>query len=791
MWVYHPESKRFVFRPVSYVPGLYKIFDEILVNAADNKQRDLSMNRLQVDINPSTNEISVWNNGQGIPIVYHREHQMYVPELIFGHLLTGSNFNDHDAQKKMTGGRNGYGAKLANIFSTRFSIDTQNDGTRYRQVFSNNMTCTAPPEITSSCSKSSEDYTCITFQPDLDKFNMQHFDDDILALFQKRVIDLAGICQPLDVVLNHEPVNVQNFQDYVRLYQNTSESEPIFEKTTAKNNRWKIGCAVSDEGYQQVSFVNSICTIKGGQHVNYITDQIVSRVLQHTKRRSKDSEIKPSYIKNHLSVFVSAMIENPAFDSQTKETLTTRVSSFGSKPVLSEAFLKQIEKSGLVDRIVHFAKYREEAELRQRLNAKGNSASQNGQKSKHLMGITKLDDANFAGMPNKECTLILTEGDSAKALAISGLSVIGRDYYGVFPLKGKFLNVREASHRMILQNDEVQHLVSILGLEFGKVYTDTSALRYSKLMIMADQDHDGSHIKGLVINFIQYFWPSLFQQNGFMNEFITPIVKASRGRDQVSFYSLPEFHAWKSLHEERELKKWTTKYYKGLGTSSAQEAKAYFSDLPTHQIRFHYHSPSDGSTKDPDTDAIDMAFSKKRVEDRKEWLRAHDPEPRGQDGAKIAPTNDDDDDSTGEILPKAMSYETFVNQELILFSMADNVRSIPHVLDGLKPTQRKILFACFKRNLKQEMKVAQLAGYVAEHAAYHHGEMSLTSTIINMAQTFVGSNNNIHFLTPSGMFGSRLMGGKDAASARYETMSDFLWDWMYSSHIIWICKYYE
>ena len=98
--------------------------------------------------------------------------------------------------------------------------------------------------------------------------------------------------------------------------------------------------------------------------------------------------------------------------------------------------------------------------------------------------------------------------------------------------------------------------------------------------------------------------------------------------------------------------------------------------------------------------------------------------------------------------------------------MADNVRSIPSVMDGLKPGHRKILFACFKRNLKSEIKVAQLAGYVAEHSAYHHGEQSLCATIIGLAQNFVGSNN-INLLEPVGQFGTRLQGGKDAASPRY------------------------
>lgn len=147
-------------------------------------------------------------------------------------------------------------------------------------------------------------------------------------------------------------------------------------------------------------------------------------------------------------------------------------------------------------------------------------------------------------------------------------------------------------------------------------------------------------------------------------------------------------------------------------------------------------------------DLIDMAFAKKRVDERKEWLKNF------QKGTYV------------DYGVEKMSYDNFINKELILFSVADNQRSIPCFVDGLKPSQRKVLFSCFKRNLRKEIKVAQLAGYVAEHSAYHHGEASLNSTIVGMAQNFVGSNN-VNFLYPSGQFGTRIMGGKDASSARY------------------------
>ncbi|OQR97211.1 DNA topoisomerase II [Thraustotheca clavata] len=723
MWVFDEEEKKMVNKKITFCPGLYKIFDEIIVNACDNKQRDKSMDTLKVTFDQETGAISVWNNGRGIPVVEHKEHKVYVPELIFGHLLTGSNFDDN--KKKTTGGRNGYGAKLANIFSTEFIVETANreDGKRYRQVFKKNMSVKEEPKITSWSKK---DFTCITFTPDFTRFQMTGLDSDIIALFKKRVYDIAGVTdKSLSVYLNEEKIDVKTFPQYVEMY---NPQEVVFDKP---DERWHVGIGISDDGFQQVSFVNGICTTKGGQHVNYIADQIATKLSATIKKKNKGDPVKPALIKNHLFIYMTALIDNPAFDSQTKETLTTRANAFGSTFTLSDKFLKQVEKSSLVERILSFAKFKQTADLKK---------AAGGGKKKRLQGISKLDDANFAGSAKSHmCTLILTEGDSAKALAMSGLSVVGRDYYGVFPLRGKLLNVREAAHSAIVKNEEVTNIVKILGLEYNKKYESTKNLRYGHLMIMADQDHDGSHIKGLVINFIHNYWPSLLGLESFVQEFITPIIKATKGNRVQVFYTMPEYETWRqSTNNGRG---WDIKYYKGLGTSTAKEAKEYFSDLNTHQIAFTYE-------KEKDDDAIELAFSKKRIEDRKEWLRAFVP------GTYIDYSMED------------MGYSDFVNKELILFSMADNIRSIPSMVDGFKPSQRKVLFSCFKRNLKKEIKVAQLAGYVSEHSAYHHGEASLHGTIIGMAQDYVGSNN-LNLLSPNGQFGTRLQGGKDAASARY------------------------
>uniref|UniRef100_G1QMW9 DNA topoisomerase 2 n=1 Tax=Nomascus leucogenys TaxID=61853 RepID=G1QMW9_NOMLE len=745
MWVYD-EDVGINYREVTFVPGLYKIFDEILVNAADNKQRDPKMSCIRVTIDPENNIISIWNNGKGIPVVEHKVEKMYVPALIFGQLLTSSNYDDDE--KKVTGGRNGYGAKLCNIFSTKFTVETASREYKkmFKQTWMDNMGRAGEMELKPF---NGEDYTCITFQPDLSKFKMQSLDKDIVALMVRRAYDIAGSTKDVKVFLNGNKLPVKGFRSYVDMYlkdklDETGNSLKVIHEQV--NHRWEVCLTMSEKGFQQISFVNSIATSKGGRHVDYVADQIVTKLVDVVKKKNKGGvAVKAHQVKNHMWIFVNALIENPTFDSQTKENMTLQPKSFGSTCQLSEKFIKAAIGCGIVESILNWVKFKAQVQLNKKCSAV---------KHNRIKGIPKLDDANDAGGRNStECTLILTEGDSAKTLAVSGLGVVGRDKYGVFPLRGKILNVREASHKQIMENAEINNIIKIVGLQYKKNYEDEDSLktlRYGKIMIMTDQDQDGSHIKGLLINFIHHNWPSLLRHR-FLEEFITPIVKVSKNKQEIAFYSLPEFEEWKSSTPNH--KKWKVKYYKGLGTSTSKEAKEYFADMKRHRIQFKYSGPEDDA-------AISLAFSKKQTDDRKEWL-TNFMEDRRQRKLLGLP----EDYLYGQTTTY-LTYNDFINKELILFSNSDNERSIPSMVDGLKPGQRKVLFTCFKRNDKREVKVAQLAGSVAEMSSYHHGEMSLMMTIINLAQNFVGSNN-LNLLQPIGQFGTRLHGGKDSASPRY------------------------
>jgi len=724
----------FLYKEIEFQPGLMQIIEEILVNAFDNRSRIIQKKLagikglkqstyIKVNVDKATGEISICNDGEGIDVVIHPKEGVYVPELIFGKLLSSGNYKKEE--KKITGGKNGYGAKLTNIFSTKFTVETADRKRKihFIQEFSKNMSERQAPEITEKYT--GEIYTKITFTPDYKIFGCSGLTDQLIALIEKRTYDMVACSSgELKMWFNGVEVGASSFDDYISMYVGEQERAVI-----RVNERWEIATTLANNhSFEQVSFVNGINTDRGGRHVDYITKQITAGAVEYIKKKKK-VDIREDVIKSNIFVFISAIIENPSFDSQTKNTLTTTKSNFGSDCAVPDKFIEDLCNSGLMERAIALSEFRDKQLL----------TKTDGKKIKRILDIPKLDDARFAGTKRSgECTLILTEGDSAKATAVAGVSVLenGRDFYGIFPLRGKLLNTRDKSEKDIVANAEIANIKKIIGLQEGKDYKDTSELRYGRVMFMTDADLDGSHIKGLGINFIDHSWESLIKIDGFLTTLLTPILKATKGKKVLNFYTQPAFEEWAEAHAGA--KGWSVKYYKGLGTSTPAEAKEYFRDFKI----VHYHW--DTETKD----SIDKAFNADRADDRKIWLTAYDHK-------LILDLNQN-----------RVSYTDFINKDLIHYSNADNIRSIPSICDGLKPSQRKVMYCCFKRNLKTEIKVSQLSGYISEHGAYHHGEVSLQGTIINMSQNFCGANN-INLLVPQGQFGTRLQGGKDAAAPRY------------------------
>jgi len=733
-WVFDAAKGKMVYRSCAFNPGFYKLFDEIIVNARDALIRSAEHGRTPIkhlDVNVQQTDsgltISVENDGDGIPVEMHPTEKVYVPEMIFGHLLTSGNYNKEE--EKIVGGKNGYGAKLTNIFSHVFTVETRSSkhGLKYSQTWRNHMLTCEKASVKKDAAKG---FVRITYQPDLSRFVGLKI-DEMLHVLHTRTLELAALAgKEVKVTWNGETVATNTFEKFVRLF--VKDNAVLAHERCS--DRWEVAAVLTRRLFEDedsaadekhVSFVNAVNTKKGGKHVDTVVKHVLGDFCELAAKKKK-LDIKVSQLKDSVMFFVNSTIVNPAFDSQTKECLTTPAAKFGSVFKSAGKLVEGLVKIGLL----------EEAQSILDAKAVKDAKKSDGRKRTTLRGMPKLVDALWAGSSKSgECTLILTEGDSAATSAITGLKVVGREAWGVFPLKGKMLNVRDVSADKFSKNEELTAIKKILGLEQGKVYKDLKSLRYGRVMVMADQDLDGSHIKGLLMNLFHAEWPSLLK-TGFVCSLMTPLLKATKRSEVRSFFSQGEFDSWKAGGGTNG---WTLKYYKGLGTSTPEEAQEWFRAL--HEIKYQWDGQTDES--------LSLAFSKKRADDRKKWLAGYDPKRLLTVGAG-----------------GAVDYSRFIHDELIHFSNADNIRSLPHLIDGLKPSQRKILFGCLKRGLTSEVRVAQLAGYVSEHAAYHHGEASLTGAITSMAQTFVGANN-INLLAPIGQFGSRLMGGKDAASPRY------------------------
>jgi DNA topoisomerase-2 len=720
--VFLRDGDSFKATTIPFNPGFYKLIDELLVNAHDHairlRQKKSENPVKSIKIGCNSTHFGIMNDGEPIDVAEHPEHKVWIPQMIFGELLTSANYNKDE--KKLVGGKNGYGVKLVNIFAKEMAIEVidQPRGLTYSQLFKNNMTEIEKPVIKKSKHKS---VVSVGWAPDFARFGMTEISPEMQKLIERRVYDLAmTLGKEVKVTFNDEAVKCRSLIDYAKGF---GCDTVVYE---SPNDRWHIAIADSPTDKQfAMSFVNGIWTSKNGTHVDAVTSQVVNHVVEYLETKKK-LKVKPGLVRDNLAVFVTSMIENPSFTSQTKETLTTKPSAFGSSPKLSDDTLKKIvSKLSLVTTIM---------EAQSAKDAKDNSKT-DGKKQSRITGIPKLDDAVLAGTKDSaKCTLILTEGDSAKAMALSGLTQDQRKTFGVYPLKGKVLNVKDTSDSKVEQTKEIAELKKILGLTSGKKYTDVKDLRYGSIMIMTDQDLDGSHIRGLLINLFHELWHELIAIPGFLTYMATPIVKATKGRETRVFYSQYEYEQWREAEGKTG---WKVKYYKGLGTSTRDEAKDYFAKV--NAVKFDYTVESDP--------AIDLAFNKQRADDRKEWLKTYDP-------AALVPAGN------------KVKYDEFVHKDLIHFSYYNLERSIPSVMDGLKTSQRKILYAAFKRNLTQEIRVAQFAGYVSEHTGYHHGEASLNETIVGMAQDFMGANN-LAWLVPQGQFGTRIQGGKDAASPRY------------------------
>ena len=592
------EDEKFVKTSFSYIPAFIKIFDEIVSNSVDESKVNKSLNTIVVTANKLTGEISVYDNG-GIPVEINKQTKMYIPVMLFSSLRAGSNFDDTEQRDKA--GLNGVGSTLSNIFSLQFKVTTSDGTNQFYQMFSENMRRRTQPLITAS----KKNFTEISFIPDFSRFSLTGLDDIHLKLLEKRCIDLAACNPNVKISFNGVTYKFKTFKEYIDLYTTDALME--------KSEHWEIGFAPSSNGFQQVSFVNSTETKDGGTHVDYITSQVIQELRVLIKKKHK-VDIKPSDIKNHLSVFINATIYNPSFKSQTKEELISVSKEFGTSHTVSEKTIKALFQSEVVASILDWIDKKQQAEEKAELRKLNKNLS--------TAKILKLIDAKSRNERDK-CVLGIYEGQSA----LSAVKIFRvPEFFGAFPLRGKFLNVNELKNSEIIKNEEVVNLMGSLGLRLGEdafeyhqgrdisiklldhagIIIDNedelflnnkwqiaktiphisdglkikfndfihrkrilkNNLRYGKIYIYTDSDQDGNSICALLINFFAKFWPELFEQERIFHV-QTPIIVSKKGKDTLSFYNMTDFKKW----EDKNLKGWVHEYKKGLAALEDDEYK--------------------------------------------------------------------------------------------------------------------------------------------------------------------------------------------------------------------------
>ena len=726
-----------VHKEITIIPALERLFVEAMSNAIDNKWRSEQHNTpcsmIRVTIDEETGLTTVWNDGLSIPIKKNEE-SVWIPQMIFGELLSGSNFNDTEA--RYTSGRNGIGIKAVNIFSKQFSVECVDPerGLIYKQTWKDNMYSVGKPSVRKKSNATG--YTKVSWVPDFAYFKQNGYSTDLIGVLTRHVYDTAMITG-LKLYLNKQKIPIRQFKDYPKLFM--SEDDATKECLVIETPSLSLAIIPSHDGFRHRGYVNGIHTLLGGTHIDATVNMVFKPLLEEVrKKRGISSKLSLRDLKSHFMVFVNCLAPNPTFATQSKEKMTApklsiKLDAKEWSPLLRWSFIDRLKEQASVDEV---------------------GILQQSERTRGYTVIPGYDRANKAGTKySDKCSLILCEGLSAKTYAMTGIQnginfggevgeLKGRDWFGIMPLRGKLLNVRNASKTSIANNREITNLIQALGLKYGVDYskdTHFKTLRYGRVVLLCDSDVDGIHIESLVLNVFHYLFPSIMKRDGVFFRMMTPVMKIIYKNKPFRFYTMEDA---KKFMNGKSNSSMTVKYYKGLGTSNDKDIKETFGKKVVIYDETIQATP-----------AMNLAFDKKFAGERKEWLRV-----------PVTPVEFNQVSST--ICSKTLS--DFLTKELVLFSMDDCLRNLPSLYDGLKESQRKILYACFLKNMteKTSVKVAQLSGFVAEKTDYHHGEQCLQDTIIRMAQDYVGSNN-LPLLLKDGQVGTRLANGQDAASARY------------------------
>lgn len=750
----HPQRHvipRFGSSPVDFVsvtesPALLSLANELSANALDNQRRP--GDQKYIDYCWDGTSFTVANDGSALDVPAAGDPGESPVVLAFGTFRAGSNFDCAETGKKetlYTAGRNGIGVKGCGAFGT-LTVTVANvlDKRSVVARWEKNMAAVAVERPTAWKRKANR--TVVSWIPDYEHL---HASGEHMGLLTSWLAHNAALCAPssLKITYNGAVVRTRTPKDFcnalggtgpVALDTVTHEGVPVLRIAVAARDE-SLAASHEDTGLTY-GFVNATWC-PNGSHARLI-HSVVGKLIDdkaNSRRGVSDVHCTPGFLRQHAVIVATVLVENERFTTQTKTCLDTPVSSYGwPRWVPSKEFASSLERSPLVDRIIAALRDKNDADA-----AKATKVSA----SRHP-SFGKYEPALQRGL---DATLVACEGDSAANFVRSGLASVGKRKFGLYPLRGKFLNTRGLTARQVVENKEAMELMKILGLQLNTTYTTelVAKLPYGRLMVAADQDVDGSHIAGLVFNFIDTCAPSLLQvRPDYLSRFATSLIRVSLGKQEreIGFYSQTEYDAWCAQRRDEGRSLGKAKYFKGLGTSSAALAKEYFRELGKNHIIMRH-------TGEPSSEALDLAFNKRRADDRKAFL-----------------SNECVADAHVAYDREETTLETFVGDELLpQYALSTLRRAIP-ALDGFKEATRKVLFGARDLGLRGDegISVANAAGKIASHTNYHHRGTAMEDTIIGMAADFAGTGN-VNLLRPLGQFGTRYR--HTAASAAYPKVS--------------------
>jgi DNA topoisomerase-2 len=776
-WLYNFETKRMYSQLIDFNPACIRLFEEILSNASDNcnHSRREGVDPGTIEITMDSTTVTVKNYGLPIPVDIHPVEKIYVPQMIFGELLSGANFDEMEThgikskakKERLDNGTNGIGAKAVNIYSHEFELDIYNHiaHLRYQQHWSKNMTICDEPIITPYDGDISS--VSVSYKMDFERFGYDSkigYSPEIFQLYARQAINVSSTAK-VPVVFNGEQFNYSNIREHARLYfgdavetgivhyQWPKEAVVIYRTDGEQIDKTKylplvemIVMDTPDEGHH-VSSVNCMATNDGGVHLNAaikaVSENVVELVNTKNEKDNKNSKnavdklptVTINDVKPHISILLSVQLVNPKYTSQAKTACKAPVPKISiPKDALSVITdKKSAHQWSLMDRLFATLKAKETYNLPK------------AEKAKAFLKLKKGEDANNAGKKGWENTILyLTEGDSGKTYAekLAELTPGGRDNIGIYPMRGKSKNETH-NCQTETKNKEFKELSQMLGLTPRMNYSSDenfATLRYGAVMIMADADRDGWHIVSLIVNFFHCRYPSLLER-GYLLNYETPIVRVtSPSGVHLKFFTDEEYQEWRVVTPE--YKKWEHFYLKGLGGSKDEYIEDDYHD--PRVVKLHYDEGT--------PDALEKAFSKDCSNQRKTWITNFQP-------TKLITENN------------TQNISEYINCRLVLYSIASLTRAIPK-MDSFKEAHRKIMHGTHTKwdigsNKKHEkFKVGRFGDYVAELTCYQHAETTLEDVITGMTHDFPGANN-IPWFEKEGQFGTRYEGGKDCSDGRY------------------------